>query len=242
MTGEKRNPPFGLDMPFDEALLRFARVGRFIYANDATLKVIGRGVDQVLGECADGLSASEADAAAIRKNDDMVMLTGSPIIVEESWVDGEGISKVFRSFKTPMVLPDGQRGIAAASVDVTLEHGLLRAFERQVVLHRQQLDSIPIVIWEADDRGNLTAANQQWRESAGLPTGTLDFADLVCEDAVEGFLAQWSFAVDSSEILDFPTRIRDCFFLEGREVRALAFPVRGTASSGEISHWFGCFI
>lgn len=26
MTGEKRNPPFGLDMPFDEALLRFARV------------------------------------------------------------------------------------------------------------------------------------------------------------------------------------------------------------------------
>ncbi|WP_146130839.1 hypothetical protein [Sphingopyxis lindanitolerans] len=26
MTGEKRNPPFGLDIPFDEALLRFARV------------------------------------------------------------------------------------------------------------------------------------------------------------------------------------------------------------------------
>jgi hypothetical protein len=26
MTGEKRNPPFGLDMPFDEALLRFSRV------------------------------------------------------------------------------------------------------------------------------------------------------------------------------------------------------------------------
>ena len=216
--------------------------GRFVYANDATLQVIGLGVDQVLGQRAESFSVMETDAVAIRKNDDLVMLTGSPTTVEESWTDPDGATRVFRSFKTPMHLPDGRAGIAAASVDVTLEHGLARALDQKLLRHRQQLDSLPIVIWEADAQGSLIAVNQQWRDCVGFPSDQFSFADLLCEEAVGPFLSQWQFCIDASEILDYATRISDNIATEGRDVQALAFPVHSSTEAKAVDRWFGCFL
>jgi PAS domain S-box-containing protein len=216
--------------------------GRFVYANDATLQVIGLGVDQVLGQRAESFSVTESDAVAIRKNDDLAMQTGSPVTVEESWIDADGVTRVFRSFKTPMHLPDGRAGIAAASVDVTLEHNLARALDQKLVRHRQQLDSLPIVIWEADAQGSLIAVNQQWRECVGFPSDQFSFADLLCEEAVGPFLSQWQFCIDASEILDYATRISDNIATEGRDVQALAFPVHSSTEAKAVDRWFGCFL
>jgi PAS domain S-box-containing protein len=216
--------------------------GRFIYANDATLQVMGLGVDQVLGQRADSFSVKEADAVAIRKNDDLVMQTGSPITVEESWTDDDGIARVFRSFKTPMVLPDGRAGIAAASVDVTVEHDLAKAFDQRLTLHRQQLDLLPIVTWEADALGNVIAVNQQWRDSVGFPADKFSFVDLLSEKDLGPFLSQWQFCVDTGEILDCSTQIRDSIAIDGRDVQALAFPVPKSADSKCVDRWFGCFV
>jgi PAS domain S-box-containing protein len=216
--------------------------GRFIYANDATLQVVGLGVDQVLGQCADSFTVTEADAVTIRKNDDLVIQTGSPITVEESWTDSDGAARVFRSFKAPMVLPDGRAGIAAASVDVTLERGLATALDQRIALHRQQLDLLPIVTWEADAFGNVVTVNQQWRDSVGFPTDKFSFVDLLSEKTLGSFLSQWQFCVDTGDILDCSTQIRDSIVTEGRDVQALAFPVLETADSKRVDRWFGCFV
>ncbi len=73
------------------------RQGRIIYANSATLEVLGKSASEVIGFRDDELYPNPEDAAKVMKNDQRIMETGQTEIVEES---PDGI-RTFLGMKSP---------------------------------------------------------------------------------------------------------------------------------------------
>jgi PAS domain S-box-containing protein len=94
--------------------------GRFLYANPAVLAVIGKSAEAVLGHTDADWHSDPEQAAAVMANDQRVMRSGVPEVVEESFdAAGQG-TRTFRSAKAPLILDNGSlAGILCVSSDIT---------------------------------------------------------------------------------------------------------------------------
>ena len=92
-----------------------------VYANDATLKVLGADdMDDLLlkGELPYYQNVGEFDV--IRQNDEHVIASEQMLIVEESLTNAVGETSIYRSTKAPLFDSDGNiSGLAGVSVDIT---------------------------------------------------------------------------------------------------------------------------
>jgi PAS domain S-box-containing protein len=75
--------------------------GRMFAANDATLAVLGRTAEEVIGQRIDLMGGSDEEVATINAADAKVMETGEVQISEEPWTGADGVTRVFRSAKGP---------------------------------------------------------------------------------------------------------------------------------------------
>jgi PAS domain S-box-containing protein len=103
--------------------------GCFLYANPAILKLLGKAEADVLG-CSDAdIHGNPQQAAAIMRTDQRIIQTGVAEVLEEAFDAANGVTRTFRSAKSPYRAPDGSViGIVGISTDITE----LRASERQL--------------------------------------------------------------------------------------------------------------
>ena len=94
--------------------------GRFLFANPAVLAVIGKNAEDVIGHTDADWHHDPAQAAAVMANDQRVIETGRPEVVEEIF-DAAGLgTRVFRSAKAPLRMEDGSTpGVVVVSSDIT---------------------------------------------------------------------------------------------------------------------------
>ncbi len=216
--------------------------GRFIYTNAAGLKVIGRRAEEVNGKIADDLTAETAEGAAIAAHDKQVLAARHSMTFKESWTLPGADTRHFQSTKVPLPMPDGSVGIAAVSVDITEAENQQQRFTEMSEHLRQRIDSLPQMTWVADAGGQLIEVNQAWYDHAGLtPALSMDFADVLTEDAMVGFLDQWSFCLEHGEILDMPVMVRDAIAQQNSQRRALALPVERNVAGETQRFWYGSF-
>ncbi|MEM8919707.1 MAG: PAS domain-containing protein [Pseudomonadota bacterium] len=216
--------------------------GRFIYTNAAGLAVIGRRAEEVTGKIADELTAETAEGAAIAAHDKQVLAVRSPMTFKESWTLPGADTRHFQSTKVPLPMPDGSVGIAALSVDITEAENQQRRTAEMTDHLRQRIDSLPQMTWVADKGGQLIEVNQAWYDHAGLtPALGMDFADVLTEEAMDGFLDQWSFCLEHGEILDMPVMVRDAIAQKNARRRALALPVERIVAGETHRFWYGSF-
>jgi PAS domain S-box-containing protein len=108
------------------------RQGRIIYANPATLEVLGKTADEVIGARDCDLSPNSEDAAKVMDNDQRIMATGKTEVVEES-PDG---FRTFLGMKAPYRNEAGEViGLIGISNDITdrvqLERDRTRILEQE---------------------------------------------------------------------------------------------------------------
>jgi PAS domain S-box-containing protein len=109
------------------------RQGRIIYANPATLKVLGKSAEQVIGSCDCDLYPNPEDAARVMENDRRIMETGQMEVVEES---PDGI-RTFLGIKVPYRNESGEViGLIGISNDISERVQIER--DRERVLQQEQ--------------------------------------------------------------------------------------------------------
>ncbi|MCM2334247.1 MAG: PAS domain-containing protein [Anaeromyxobacteraceae bacterium] len=118
--------------------------GRWIFANPATLEVIGRTMDEVLGRTDEEIYGDRELALALMATDRRVMSTGLSEVVEEQ-VPGPLGTRTFLSTKAPYRDPEGRVvGLVGNARDITdrkrAERELLAAEERYQ--QAQRLESV----------------------------------------------------------------------------------------------------
>ncbi len=94
--------------------------GRFLFVNPAALAIIGRPAEEVIGRTDADWHHDPAQAAAVMANDQRIIETGRPEVLEETF-DAAGLGeRVFRSAKAPLRMEDGSTaGLVAVSSDIT---------------------------------------------------------------------------------------------------------------------------
>jgi PAS domain S-box-containing protein len=109
------------------------RQGRIIYANPATLKVLGKTTDEVIGARDCDLYPNLEDAAKVTENDQRIMATGQTEVVEES---PDGI-RTFLGTKAPYRNEAGEViGLIGISNDISERVQLER--DRARILEQEQ--------------------------------------------------------------------------------------------------------
>jgi PAS domain S-box-containing protein len=109
------------------------RQGQLIYANPATLKVVGKSAEEVIGAWDCDLYPNPEDAARVMENDQRIMETGQAEVVEES---PDGI-RTFLGTKTPYHNEAGEViGLIGISNDISDRVQFER--DRERVLQQEQ--------------------------------------------------------------------------------------------------------
>ena len=161
--------------------------GRHLFANPATLAVLGRSLPEVIGRDDWALHPDAAQSAAVMANDQHVIETGRTEVREETLdTAGQG-RRIFRSVKAPLLMEDGStRGVVGLSIDITqlkdTEASLRRLTQdlelrvREEVAARQRQD---MLMAELDHRvknmlATIQALTVQSRSSADTLDGFLE--------------------------------------------------------------------
>lgn len=140
---------------------------RHLLANAATLKVIGKPSDAVIGKCDSELYEDPEIGRTIQKTDARIMKSGRTEVVEEKVMTPEGI-RMFLSTKTPLRDASGNIiGLFGIAQDITQ----LRETERRLLISDSRLkrliesDIIGVVICR--ENGDLVEVNDYYLKMLG---------------------------------------------------------------------------
>jgi len=119
---------------------------RLLFANPATLAIIGKPLDEVIGRRDIDWHSDPAQAHATMANDRRVATTGVPEVVEERFDAAGSGTRIFRSAKAPLRDAEGRSvGIVGISSDIT---AVKQAEERL----RDTVAAFEMLVKEADHR------------------------------------------------------------------------------------------
>ena len=191
--------------------------GRWIFANRATLEVIGRTMDEVLGRTDEEIYPDQGLARALMETDERIMRTGVPEVVEERILGPLGY-RTFLSTKAPYRDPEGRVvGLIGNARDITdrkrAERELLAAEER--FQEAQRLESV----------GRL--AGGVAHDFNNLLTVILGASDVLGEDLREGRAASPD---DVAQIRTSTEKITK----RGQRIEALDFEESGAAPPADL--------
>lgn len=114
------------------------RTGRIIFANPATVSLLGKPVDQIVGHTSNEIYSDPADAQIVESSDRSVMETGKVVIVEETIRFPSGQRTIY-STKAPWTDEKGKiLGLVGISVDITERKRMEDALKE----HETQLEEL----------------------------------------------------------------------------------------------------
>ncbi len=136
---EKRSLLDAISEAVPDLLFAKDRAHRFTLANPATVAAIGKPEARLLGHAEVEWTDDEAQARAIRENDERVMRTGRAERVEEEFGPPEDL-RIYQSVKVPLRDARGEVvGLVGLGRDITTERGYSRMLERTVTERTESL-------------------------------------------------------------------------------------------------------
>jgi PAS domain S-box-containing protein len=192
------------------------RDGRMLYANPATLAVVGKIGDQVLGRHEAEWHDNPAEGDAIRANDRLVMESGVAQRLEEVFTTPGGAERIYQSTKSPMHDADGRIiGLVGVTTDVTERRRAEEAVRHSEARLTAFMENSPGSLFIKDAAGRYMVVNHAFLAGAGKPAeevvGKTD-ADLFPPGMAAEFAAEDHAVRESGE----PRRFEGTFEHAGR--------------------------
>jgi len=146
------------------------REGRLTYANPATLTLIGKPMQQVLGKTDAEFLDDKSAARRVMANDRRIMDSGIAEEVEEPVPLPDGTLRIWLSRKAPHHDENGKVvGLLGISRDMTQGKLAADALRESQQFTRRVLDSLSSFVGVTTVDGTLTEANRVPHEAAGIP-------------------------------------------------------------------------
>ena len=146
------------------------REGRLTYANPATLTLIGKPLQQVLGKTDAEFLDDKSAARRVMANDRRIMDSGIAEEVEEPVPLPDGTMRIWLSRKAPQHDAEGKVvGLLGISRDMTEGKLAADALRESQQFTRRVLDSLSAFVGVTTVDGTLTEANRVPLEAAGIP-------------------------------------------------------------------------
>ena len=142
---------------------------RTIYANPATLEVFGKTADEVLGRTSAELAGDPTEGVHHLDHDREVVERGRTIVVDETYTTADGVTRVFRSTKSPLKNASGDTvGVVGVSTDVTDQRAALAALRKSEEQLRLVTDALPVMIAFVDRDVRYRFVNAAYERWFGL--------------------------------------------------------------------------
>jgi PAS domain S-box-containing protein len=139
------------------------RDGRMMFANPATLEVVRRSKDEVIGRTDLEWTMNSEQSKRMIENDRQVLAQGITQKFEEDFGD-----RIFEAVKTPLRDAVGNIiGVVGVARDVTEFKETQAALRESEERFRLMADSAPVLIWLAEPGRGCTWVNQQWLTFTG---------------------------------------------------------------------------
>ncbi|MBI1396396.1 MAG: PAS domain-containing protein, partial [Betaproteobacteria bacterium] len=142
--------------------------GRWLFANDAQLELIGRRTDTVVGRRDVEIFGAET-GARYRAEDAATLARNDAFTVEEAFEDPLGRSRLLLKTKRGLEDEEGRRMIVVSSVDITDRRDAEAAVVRSRAFLDAVLQTIPMAITVKDGAHRFVVANEEMLRFQGLP-------------------------------------------------------------------------
>lgn len=143
--------------------------GRMIYANPATLALIGKPLEDVIGRTDAELLSDPQAGQKVMQTDRAIMDSGQPAEVEEHVPLPDGTDRIWMSRKVPWRDADGRViGLLGISRDVTERKMGETELRRMRSLMKSTLDNFPTAITFKDREGRFIEVNRAVQDMFGL--------------------------------------------------------------------------
>ena len=165
----------GLGQATPDLIYAKDRECRFVYANAAVLKALGRTADQVIGFRNADFVAPSPDLEAQDAADRRVLETGETQTVEGRFELPDGTTRVLRSRLFPLKAADGVvTGLAGLTSDVTEANAIRQIMADSEAKYRTIANAMPAIVWSANADGQRDFYNDRWYEFTGAASGESD--------------------------------------------------------------------
>ncbi len=213
--------------------------GKFVAANSATLRALGKSEDEVIGHTNFDVLRNGNDAAVAVANDRIVITTGETRIFEETILFNEG-SRTYIATKSPYRDETGNIiGIIGISTDITDRKNMETALAESDRRFRFLAESIPHLVWQVSAENEILYANKKWLEYCGVSyeeAVARKWVSLVPPEDLKRCDLKWAEAQETGDIYEVEFRLRRADG-EYRWHLARALPVHNSA--GKIIEWMG---
>ncbi len=134
--------------------------GRLLYANRFLMQMFG------WQDCANKTTDEllPRDVAERMMADDRKVLSGTPLVLQESVRDTDGTERVFDTYKFPIKTEGGRTLVAGITVEVTDRRRTEEALRTSEALLASIIDQSPYPMWISDHEGTLVRINRSLRE------------------------------------------------------------------------------
>jgi PAS domain S-box-containing protein len=203
---------------------------QWLRVNQAFAGLLGRSKEDLIGQ--DDSLVNDAPTAAARfGEDDEVLATGRPLVLEETNRSPEGAVRTMLKSKSPVHLPDGSRGIAGILTDITALKQAQDEAQGARDLLNAVIEAAPMIVSAKDHEGRWILLNRAFQDFHGRnPSeflGKTD-AEIFGEEIAAGMQEEDDRARASDEVL----RLDGPFQTVDGEARWVARRKRGVTLPG----------
>lgn len=159
----------------DDSIFYKDEMGRYLFANEAFARVVGRPLGQIVGARPESLFAPEL-AAQMEHYDSRAFSTREPVEYELAVPHAvTGRSRILLFSKTPLLDADGKvLGLVGSAHDITARKAAEEALRVSEARYRGVIEDHPALLCRFLPDSTLTFVNREYAESVGLSPAAME--------------------------------------------------------------------